>query len=80
MSSVYNDDRSPHYTCCFTAIINGRRIQSKKTSGTANPKLARRLADELEETGFGRRNRDEILAFLGKLTDLDHRAAARQRP
>jgi len=55
---------------CITTIVGSARQQIKRTTGTADKKLARRIADELEEAGQGRRSSEQIKTFLGTIPDL----------
>jgi integrase len=78
MASLWKDDRSPYFTACV-ALYEGRaHRQLKKSTGTADRKLARRIADELEETGHGRRTAEEVSSFLGSIKDLRCAIASRK--
>ena len=50
--------------------------QLKLTTATGDRRLAARIADELEETGRGRRSPDQLKVFLGTVADLRARRAA----
>jgi integrase len=77
MSSIWKDPRSPNWVACFTAIVGASVKQLKRTTATADKKLARRIADELDEAGRGARSPDQIKAFLEGLQDLKAKRAAR---
>lgn len=76
MASIWKDPRSPHLIACFTAFIGQSARQLKKATGTTDKKLARRLADELEEAGHGARTPGRIKSFLAGIPDLKARRAA----
>ncbi len=79
MSSTLKDSkgRSPYWLACFTAYVGSKRKQLKKSTATADRKLARRIADELEEAARGARKSEDIEAFLSGVTDLRAQRAAR---
>jgi integrase len=64
MSSIWKDPRSPYWLACFTAYVGASAKQIKRTTGTVDKKLARRIADELDEAGRGRRSPEDIKEFL----------------
>src|SRR5215468_9961545 len=70
MSSIWKDSRSPYFVACFTAIVGQRRAQWKRSTFTTDRKLARRIADELEEAAQGRRDSEVITALLETIADL----------
>jgi integrase len=77
MSSIWNDPRSPYWLACFTAYVGASAKQLKRTTGTADKKLARRIADELDDIGRGARSPDQIKSFLAGIQDLRAKRAAR---
>ena len=77
MASIWKDPRSPYWLACFTAYVGASAKQLKRTTATADKKLAHRIADELEEAGSGRRSPDQIKAFLEGIQDLKAKRAAR---
>jgi integrase len=77
MSSIWKDPRSPNWVACFTAIVGASVKQLKRTTATADRKLARRISDELDEAGRGARSPDQIKSFLDGLQDLKAKRAAR---
>jgi integrase len=70
MASIWKDTRSPYFVACFTAIVGQRRAQWKRSTFTADRKLARRIADELEEAAQGRRDSEVITSLLDTVADL----------
>jgi integrase len=77
MASIWKDPRSPYWLACFTAYVGARARQLKRTTATADKKLARRIADELDEAGCGARSADQIKSFLEGIQDLKAKRAAR---
>jgi integrase len=79
MSSITKDPigRSPYFLACFTAYVGQARRQWKKSTATTERKLARRIADELEDAAQGKRKPEDIQAFLAGITDLRAQRAAR---
>ena len=77
MASIWKDPRSPYWLACFTAYVGASAKQLKRTTATDDKKLARRIADELDETGRGARSADQIKSFLEGLQDLKAKRAAR---
>jgi len=61
---------------CFTAHVGLRKRQLKLTTGTADRKLARRIADELEIAAHGLRTTEKVKAFLAEIEDLKVRRVA----
>lgn len=76
MASIWKDPRSPHWLACFTAYIGASARQFKRTTATPDKKLARRIADELEDTARGTRRPEQITSFLEGIEDLKARRAA----
>jgi integrase len=70
MASIWKDTRSPFWVACFTAYTGLSPQQLKRSTGTTDKKLARRIADELEEAARGARSPEKIKAFLAEITDL----------
>ncbi len=70
MASIWKDPRSPYWTACFTAYIGVSARQLQRTTATTDKKLARRIADELEEAARGKRTPERIKEFLEKDQDL----------
>lgn len=77
MASIWKDPRSPNWLACFTAYVGASAKQLKRTTATADKKLARRIADELDEAGRGARSPEQIKSFLEGLQDLKAKRAAR---
>lgn len=77
MASIWKDPRSPYYLACFTAYVGASARQLKRTTATADKKLARRIADELDEAGRGARSPEQIKLFLEGIQDLKAKRAAR---
>jgi integrase len=77
MASIWKDPRSPYWLACFTAYVGARAKQLKRTTATADKKLARRIAEELDEVGRGARSPEQIKFFLEGLQDLRAKRAAR---
>jgi len=63
---------------CFTAHVGASARQLKLTTGTCDRKLARRIADELEDSARGLRTADQINAFLDTIADRKVRRRARR--
>lgn len=78
MASLWNDERTENFVACITGIVGSRRVQWKRSTGTSDKRLARRIADELEDAAQGKKNLDAVRAFLGTLEDLDTRRIARR--
>lgn len=78
MASITKDskDRSPFFTACVTLFQGQQRRQLKKSTGTAERRLAQRIADALEDAAQGRINHDSIKTFLQSVTDLRARRVA----
>src|SRR5262249_23123895 len=70
MASIWKDTRSPYFVACFTAIVGQRRAQWKRSTFTNDRKLARRIADELEEAAQGRRDSELVTSLLETVPDL----------
>src|SRR5947207_6252854 len=70
MASIWKDSRSPYFVACFTAIVGQRRAQWKRSTFTTDRKLARRIADELEEAAQGRRDSEVVTSLLDTISDL----------
>jgi integrase len=78
MASLWKHPNSPSYMACFTAYLGASRRQWKLTTATADRKLARRIADELEDAASGQRSKEQIDGFLQTITDRRARRAAHQ--
>jgi integrase len=76
MASIWKDQRSPNWVVCFTGYVGLSRKQFKFSTATTDKKLARRVADELEEAARGARSADRIKQFLSEVDDLKARRAA----
>src|SRR5262249_26228332 len=70
MASIWKDSRSPFFVACFTAIVGQRRAQWKRSTFSNDRKLARRIADELEEAAQGKRDSEVITSLLESVADL----------
>lgn len=60
---------------CFNANVGVTTRQLKLTTATPDKKLARQIADELEDAARGRRSVEKIKAFLAEISDLKVRGA-----
>lgn len=78
MASIWKDPRSPYWLACFTAFVGASAKQLKRTTATSDRKLARRIAEELEDVGRGARSTDHIKSFLEGIEDLKAKRAALQ--
>jgi integrase len=78
MASTWKDDRTPHVVACVSAPVGQSIRQFKKTTGTGDKKLARRIADEFEEAARGLRSAERIAAFLDEITDVRTRRVVRR--
>src|SRR5690242_9713297 len=76
MASIWRHPKSPLWMACFTAHIGLSKRQLKLTTGTDDKKLARRIADELEDAAHGLRTAEKINAFLLEIEDLKVRRVA----
>lgn len=76
MASIWKDPRSPHLLACFTAYIGASARQFKRTTATHDKKLARRIADELEDAARGKRQPEQVTVFLAGIEDLKVKRAA----
>jgi integrase len=70
VASIWKDSRSPYFVACFTAIVGQRRAQWKRSTFTGDRKIARRIADELEEAAQGRRDSEAVTSLLETIPDL----------
>jgi integrase len=81
MASLWRDSRTPYHVACFTAFIGHRRVQLKRSTHLlikgetpaetkANAKLARRIAEEMEDGCQGRRSAEETKLVLSAISDL----------
>src|SRR5262245_50952171 len=70
MASVWKDPRTPCLVACFSAVIGNRLVQWKRSTFTYERKLARRIADELEEAAQGRKDAEAVRDFLAGIEDL----------
>ncbi|MGC3958429.1 MAG: tyrosine-type recombinase/integrase [Verrucomicrobiota bacterium] len=64
MASIWKDDRSPFFTACFTGYVGASARQFKRTTGTANRRLAQRIADKLDDVGRGACSPEGVKEFL----------------
>lgn len=78
MGSIWKHPNSSNFNACFTAVVGASARQYKLTTGTADKKLARRIADELDQVGRGVRTSDQIKSFLEGIADLKAKRAARK--
>src|SRR5690349_12696373 len=76
MASIWKDQRSPYWIACFTAYVGVSAKQLKRTTATTDKKLARKIADELDEAARGARSPERIQSFIGEIEDLKARRAA----
>ena len=70
MASIWEDTRSPHFVACFTAITGMRRVQWKRSTHTEERKLARRIADEIEDAAQGKSDASRVRTLLDGISDL----------
>jgi len=78
MSSIWKHPSSPYWNACFTAYVGVSAKQLKRTTATTDRKLARKIADELEEAARGARSPERIKVYLTEIDDLKARRAANQ--
>lgn len=78
MASIWNDERTENYVACITGIVGSRRTQMKRTTGTNDKRLARRIADELEDAAQGKKDVEAVRAFVGTIADLKARRVAKR--
>ena len=64
MASIWKDPRSPNWLACFTAYVGVTAKQFKRTTGTPDKRLARRIAEQLDDVGRGACSPEEIKKFL----------------
>ena len=73
----YSQDR--HITSlALPRLLGQRRVQWKRSTFTSDRKLGSRIADELEEGAQGRRQSEEIVTLLEKISDLRARRRLHQ--
>ncbi len=78
MASLWKHPNSPYWSACFTAVVGQRLIQMKRSTGTADRKLASKIADEIEDAARGQLTPEKVQAFLEeKVEDLGVRRFAR---
>ncbi|MDB6140538.1 MAG: hypothetical protein JWO94_3610 [Verrucomicrobiaceae bacterium] len=78
MASPWKDERSGRLVACITGIIGSRRCRWKRSTGTSDKRLARRIADELEDAAQGKKDLAAVRVYLETLTDLETRRIARR--
>jgi integrase len=76
MASIWKHPCSPYWMACFTTYVGVSAKQLKRTTATEDKKLARKIADELEEAARGARSPERIKSFLDEIEDLMARRAA----
>lgn len=76
MASIYKYDRSPYYFACWDGYVGARLVRMKKTLSTEDKKLARRIADQLEDAARGVCLPERIVSFLQDIPDLMTRRSA----
>ena len=78
MASIWKHPNSSYWSACFTVYVGASAKQLKLSTATADKKLARRIAEELDEVGRGERKPDQIKSFLDGIQDLKTKRAARR--
>lgn len=76
MASIWKHPNSPYFMACFSACIGAGVRQFKLTTGSSDRKVARRIADELEEAAANRRSPEQIRSFLETISDRSVRRSA----
>jgi len=75
MASLWKHPDSKYWVGCFTVHCSLGREQWKRSLKTEDRKLARRIADALEEAGCGAFGEEEINCFVEKIQDARSRVA-----
>lgn len=76
MASLWKHPASPFWAACFTVHASSGAQRWKRSLKTADRKLARRIAEFLEEVGRGAVAEEEISSFSEKVSDAKARGAA----
>jgi len=78
MASIHKDGADATWRAAVTCIVGSARTQVKKTTGTTDRKLARRIADFLEELAGGLITAEEAHKFIAKIQEARAKRAARR--
>ena len=78
MASIHKDGGDATWRAAFTCIVGTARVRVKKTTGTADRKLAGRIADFLEDVAAGVLRPEEIHSFIAKISESRAKRAARR--
>lgn len=76
MASLWKHPNSPFWVGCFTVHVPLAALRWKRSLKTRDFKLARKIADVLEEVGAGTTSEKEISLFCEKIVDRKTRRAA----
>lgn len=76
MASLWKHPDSRFFVGCFTVHSSLGRQQWKRSLKTEDRKLARKIAEMLEEAGLGLTNEEEINSFVEKIANARSRVAA----
>jgi integrase len=75
VASLWKHPNSPFWAACFTVYTPTEQLRWKRSVKTRELKLARKIADVLEEAGRGAVPEREIRAFCEKISDARVRRA-----
>ncbi len=78
MASIHKDGGDATWRAAFSCIVGTARVRVKKTTGTADRKLAGRIADFLEDVAAGVLRPEEIHSFIAKISESRAKRAARR--
>ncbi len=76
MASLWKHPASPFWAACFTVYATSGSERWKRSLKTKDRKLARKIADFLEDVGRSTIAEEEISSFSAKIPDAKARAAA----
>ncbi len=76
MASLWKHPASPFWVACFTVHATSGAERWKRSLKTEDRKLARKIADFLEDVGRGAIEEEDISSFSAKIPDARARAAA----
>jgi hypothetical protein len=78
MASIHKDLGDATWRAAFSCIVGTARVRVKRTTGTADRKLAGRIADFLEDVAGGLLRPEEIHSFIAKISETRAKRAARR--
>ena len=78
MASIHKDRGDATWRAAFTCIVGTARVRVKKTTGTADRKLAGRTADFMEDVAAGLSRPEEIHNFIARISEARAKRAARR--